>query len=50
MTKSFNSNRRSFLIKSVAVSGGLMVGVRMPTFANAATQGPEVTHCPTTAW
>ena len=45
MTTLVNTDRRSFLIKSAAVTGGLMVGVRMPQFAHAAeTQGPEVTH------
>ncbi len=38
-----NTNRRSFLIKSAAVTGALMVGVRMPQLAFAAAS-PEVTH------
>jgi isoquinoline 1-oxidoreductase beta subunit len=43
----FHEGRREFLVKSAAVSGGLMVGFHMPAFAQAAGAagaGPEVTH------
>ncbi|HWA13573.1 MAG TPA: molybdopterin cofactor-binding domain-containing protein [Burkholderiales bacterium] len=40
----FQEGRRDFLVKSAAVSGGLMVGFHMPAFAQAAGSGPEVTH------
>ncbi len=45
MTQSIDINRREFLIKSAALTGGLMIGVRVP-IAEAAdtTAGPEVTH------
>ena len=40
-----NISRRSFLVQSVTATGALMVGVRLPQFAQAAdAQGPEVTH------
>ncbi len=40
-----NISRRSFLVQSVTVTGALMVGVRLPQFAQAAdAHGPEVTH------
>src|SRR5262245_42937234 len=43
----FQSGRRDFLVKSAAVSGGLMLGFHMPAFAQtagAAAGAPEVTH------
>ena len=43
MSTPTNFNRRNFLIKSAAITGGMMVGVRMPRLALAA-EGPEVTH------
>jgi isoquinoline 1-oxidoreductase beta subunit len=47
MTLSIDSSRRDFLVKSAALTGGLMLGVRLPDAAQAA-QGangtPEVTH------
>jgi isoquinoline 1-oxidoreductase beta subunit len=46
MTQAVDSNRREFLVKSAAVAGGLMIGVRLPGAAQAAegASGPEVTH------
>ncbi|MGH8676764.1 MAG: molybdopterin cofactor-binding domain-containing protein, partial [Burkholderiales bacterium] len=46
MTQIIDTNRRDFLVKTIAVSGGLMLGIRLPTQAQAANtaQGPEVTH------
>jgi len=46
MTPSIDSNRREFLVKSAAVAGGLMIGVRLPGAAQAAegAAAPEVTH------
>jgi isoquinoline 1-oxidoreductase beta subunit len=46
MTLSIDTNRREFLVKSAAVAGGLMLGVRLPGAAQAAegASGPEVTH------
>jgi isoquinoline 1-oxidoreductase beta subunit len=47
MTQSIRSDRRDFLIKSAALTGGLALGVRLPEFAQAAIstpQGPELTH------
>jgi isoquinoline 1-oxidoreductase subunit beta len=47
MNSNTNSSRRSFLLKSVAISGGLLVGFRLPGIAVAAddaNKGVEVTH------
>ncbi|HXV06804.1 MAG TPA: molybdopterin cofactor-binding domain-containing protein, partial [Burkholderiales bacterium] len=46
MTYLIDSNRREFLVKSAAVAGGMMLGVRLPGAAQAAegAAGPEVTH------
>jgi isoquinoline 1-oxidoreductase beta subunit len=47
MTQPIDTNRRDFLVKSAALTGGLMLGVRLPGQASAAAQGagiPEVTH------
>ena len=47
MNANINSERRSFLVKSAALTGGLMLGVRFPGDALAATSAagaPEVTH------
>ena len=47
MTTSFRSDRRDFLVKTAALSGGLALGVRLPTSAHAAQgtpQMPEITH------
>ena len=46
MTQSIDTTRRAFLVKSAALSGGLMLGVRLPDAALAAagTDVPEVTH------
>jgi isoquinoline 1-oxidoreductase beta subunit len=46
MTQSIDIGRRDFLVKSAALTGGLMVGVHLPGAALAATAGgvPEVTH------
>jgi isoquinoline 1-oxidoreductase beta subunit len=46
MTHLIDSNRREFLVKSAAVAGGLMLGVRLPGAAQAAegAAAPEVTH------
>jgi isoquinoline 1-oxidoreductase beta subunit len=45
-TLNINAARRDFLVKSAAVTGGLMLGVRLPSDALAAAGagGPEVTH------
>lgn len=42
-----NSSRRDFLVKSAATSGALVIGLKLPGFAHAATGAdgaPEVTH------
>jgi isoquinoline 1-oxidoreductase beta subunit len=46
MTHSIANTRRDFLVKSAALTGGLMLGVRLPTDALAAAgaAAPEVTH------
>src|SRR5215510_10428679 len=47
MTTSFRTDRRDFLVKTAAVSGGLILGVRLPASAQAAQgtpQMPEITH------
>ncbi len=46
MTQSINTHRRDFLVKSAAVTGGLVLGIRMPLSSQAAHHGhaPEVTH------
>jgi isoquinoline 1-oxidoreductase beta subunit len=47
MTQVIRTDRRDFLIKSAALTGGLVLGVRLPEFAQAAIntpQGPELTH------
>ncbi len=47
MTQSIRTDRREFLIKSAAMTGGLALGVRFPSFAQAAVstpEGPEITH------
>ncbi|MCC7547584.1 MAG: xanthine dehydrogenase family protein molybdopterin-binding subunit [Burkholderiales bacterium] len=47
MNANFSSDRRSFLVRSAAVTGGLVLGVRFPGEALAATAAsgvPEVTH------
>jgi isoquinoline 1-oxidoreductase beta subunit len=47
MTQSINTERRGFLVKTAALTGGLALGVRLPEFAQAAIstpQGPELTH------
>jgi isoquinoline 1-oxidoreductase beta subunit len=47
MTHSISPDRRDFLVKTAALTGGLALGVRLPISAQAAesaAQGPEVTH------
>lgn len=47
MTQSIRTDRRDFLVKTAALTGGLALGVRFPGIALAATsnaEGPEVTH------
>ena len=47
MTTLFSNDRRDFLVKTAALSGGLVLGVRLPTSAQAAQampQMPEITH------
>src|SRR6476659_69808 len=47
MTTSIRTDRRDFLIKSAALTGGLVLGVRLPELAQAAINtppGPELTH------
>ena len=47
MTQSIRTDRRDFLVKSAALTGGLTLGVRFPGLAQAATstsEGPEITH------
>lgn len=43
MTSLANPPRRSFLVKSAALGGGLMLSVHLPSLAQSATN-PEVTH------
>jgi isoquinoline 1-oxidoreductase subunit beta len=47
MTQSIRRERRAFLIKSATLTGSLALGVRFPSFAQAAgstPDGPEITH------
>jgi isoquinoline 1-oxidoreductase subunit beta len=47
MTQMIRYDRRNFLIKSAALTGGFALGVQLPEFVRAAvitTQGPELTH------
>ena len=47
MAHSISTDRRDFLVKTAALTGGLALGVRLPISAQAAEsagQGPEVTH------
>ena len=47
MTQSIRTDRRDFLVKTAALTGGLALGVRFPSLAQAAAstpQGPEITH------
>ncbi|HZP86197.1 MAG TPA: molybdopterin cofactor-binding domain-containing protein [Burkholderiales bacterium] len=47
MTNAIDTNRRAFLVKSAALSGGLMIGVSFPfsgIAAQSADAAPEVTH------
>src|SRR5512139_4334652 len=46
MNANFSSERRGFLVKSAALGGGLMLGVRLPAHAypKPAAGAPEVTH------
>jgi isoquinoline 1-oxidoreductase beta subunit len=46
MTQLADTSRRDFLVKSAALTGGLMIGVRLPGAAEAAqdADAPEVTH------
>ena len=48
MTHSIRTDRRDFLVKTAAITGGLALGVRLPLSdaeaAESAAQGPEVTH------
>ncbi len=46
MTQSIDNERRAFLVKSAALTGGFMLGVQLPLSAGAATDAdtPEVTH------
>ena len=47
MTQSIRTDRRDFLVKTAALTGGLALGVRFPGLAQAAAsnaEGPEVTH------
>ena len=47
MAHSISTDRRDFLVKTAALTGGLALGVRLPISAQAAesaAQGPEVTH------
>jgi isoquinoline 1-oxidoreductase subunit beta len=44
MTTTFKESRRDFLVKSAAVTGGLVLGIRMPGLAQAAGDATEVTH------
>ena len=45
--ESVYNSRRSFLVKTAALTGGLVLGIRLPTAAQAAISppgGPELTH------
>ena len=45
--ESVYNSRRSFLVKTAALTGGLALGIRLPTAAQAAISppgGPELTH------
>jgi isoquinoline 1-oxidoreductase subunit beta len=45
--QSVHNSRRSFLVKTAALTGGLALGIRLPTAAQAAISapgGPELTH------
>jgi isoquinoline 1-oxidoreductase subunit beta len=47
MTTLFKNDRRDFLVKTAALTGGLVLGVRLPPSAQAAQgtpQMPEITH------
>jgi isoquinoline 1-oxidoreductase beta subunit len=47
MKPSIDTDRRDFLVKTAALTGGLALGVHLPEFAQAAIstpQGPELTH------
>src|SRR5689334_24468464 len=47
MTQMIRYDRRNFLIKSAALTGGFALGVQLPEFVRAAVitpQGPELTH------
>jgi isoquinoline 1-oxidoreductase beta subunit len=46
MKQSIDTSRRDFLVKSAALSGGLMLGVQLPgaAFAAAGADAPEITH------
>lgn len=45
MRANFSSDRRDFLVRSAALGGGLMLGVRLPAAAQtAASDASEVTH------
>ena len=44
MQPAMNTSRRDFLVRSAALTGGLMLGVRLPQAEAAMTGGPEVTH------
>jgi len=47
MTNPISTERRGFLVKSAALTGGLTLGIHLPISAAAAepsAQGPEVTH------
>src|SRR5262245_62072169 len=47
MTTSFSNDRRDFLVKSAALTGGLALGVQVPVSALAAQtapEAPEITH------
>ncbi len=48
MTQPIRTDRRDFLVKTAAMTGGLALGVRLPISdaeaADSTAQGPEVTH------